>query len=183
MLRVAALLLLVILSACGRSETPAEPPPLEVSVALVEPAKIPIYLEHVGATEAVSTVEVRARVRGVLEQVLFKEGADVEEGDLLCVIEPAPYRAALDRAKGELARARATLERSQADYDRAVELTRQQVASQADLDHARAARNEATASTQSLQAAVAEAELDLGYTQVRAPIVGPPPGPQAFAAH
>ena len=172
MLRVTALLLLATIAACGRSETTAEPPPLEVSVAPVSPSKIPIYLEHVGATEAVNTVEVRARVRGVLEQVLFKEGADVRQGDLLFVIEPAPYRAALDKAKGDLARAQATLERSQADYDRAAELARQQVASQADLDHARASRNEASASVQSLRAALEQAELDLGYTEVRAPISG-----------
>ena len=165
-------LLLVVSVACGRSETKVDPAPLEVSVAAVEAAKIPVYLEHVGTTEAVNTVEVRARVRGVLEQVLFKEGADVRQGDLLFVIEQPPYRAALEKAKGDLARAQATLERSQADYDRAAELTRQQVASRADLDHARAARNEASASVQSLRAAVDSAELDLGYTEVRAPISG-----------
>ena len=166
------LLLLPLAAACGRRDDAAAPPPLAISVATVQEAKIPIYLEHVGTTEAVNTVEVRARVRGVLEKVLFKEGADVHEGDLLFVIEQAPYRAALSKAKGDLARAQATLERSQADFDRASELERQQVASQADLDHARAARNEAAASVQSLRAAVEQAELDMGYTEVRAPISG-----------
>ena len=168
----AVLLLLVLAAACDRDAAAPAPPLLEVSVAPVEPAKIPIYLEHVGTTEAINSVEVRARVRGVLEQVLFKEGADVEAGDLLFVIEQAPYRAALARAEGDLARARATEERSRLDYERATELTRQQVASQADLDHARAARNEAAASVQSLLAAVEQAKLDLGYTEVRAPIAG-----------
>ena len=171
-LRTAALLLLAIPAACGRKEAEVAPPLLEVSVAPVVQAKIPIYLEHVGTTEAVNTVEVRARVRGVLEKVLFTEGADVHEGDLLFVIEPAPYRAALDKAKGNLAGALATAERTQADYDRTAELTSKGVASQAALDHARAARNEATASVQSLRAAVDQAELDLGYTEVRAPISG-----------
>jgi RND family efflux transporter MFP subunit len=143
-----------------------------VTVAAVQQAKIPVYIEHVGTTEAVNTVEVRARVRGVLEKVLFKEGADVKQGDLLFVIERAPYRAALDKAKGDLARAQATLARVQSDYERASELARRQVASETDLDHARAARDEASASVQSLRAAVEQAELDLGYTEVRAPISG-----------
>jgi membrane fusion protein (multidrug efflux system) len=170
--RAAALLLLALAPACDRGAEAPAPPPLEVGVAPVEAARIPVYLEHVGTTEAVNSVEVRARVRGVLERVLFKEGADVAEGELLFVIEQAPYRAALEEAKGDLARAEATLERSQMDYARAEELARRQVASQADLDHARAARNEAAASVQALRAAVEKAKLDLGYTEVRAPISG-----------
>ena len=111
MVRWAAILLLPIAAACGRDSGPAAPPPLEVSVAAVATAKIPVFVEHVGTTEAVNTVEVRARVRGVLERVLFKEGADVKQGDLLFVIEQAPYRAALAKAKGDLAGALASLER------------------------------------------------------------------------
>jgi membrane fusion protein (multidrug efflux system) len=170
--RAAALVLVACLAACGRDEGGAVPPPLEVRVAPVESAKIPVHLEHVGTTEAVNSVEVRARVRGVLERVLFQEGADVEQGQLLFVIEQAPYRAALDQAQGDLARAEATLERSESDYGRAKELAAANVASQADLDHARAARNEAAASVQAARAAVAQAKLDLGYTEVRAPISG-----------
>jgi RND family efflux transporter MFP subunit len=170
--RAAALLSLALLAACDRNDAPVASPPLEVSVATAEQAKIPVYIDHVGTTEAVNTVEVRARVRGVLEKVLFKEGADVKEGDLLFVIEPAPYRAALDKTKGNLAGALATLARSQADYDRAAELAKREVASETDLEHARAARDEANASVQSLRAAVEQAELDLGYTEVRAPIAG-----------
>jgi RND family efflux transporter MFP subunit len=171
-LRSAAFLLLAIVAACGRNETAVAPSQLVVSVAPVEPAKIPIYLEHVGTTEAVNSVDVRARVRGVLEKLLFKEGADVQQGDLLFVIEPAPYRAALDKARGDLSGAQATLQRSQADYERAEELARKGVASQATLDHARATRDEAAAAVQSLRAGVEQAELDLGYTEVRAPIPG-----------
>jgi RND family efflux transporter MFP subunit len=170
--RIAAFMLLALIAACNRNQAAVEPAPLEVSVAPVEQAKIPVYIEHVGATEAVNTVEVRARVRGVLEKVLFKEGADVQQGDLLFVIEPAPYRTALDKAKGDLARTQATLARSQADYDRATELARREVASETALEHARAARDEASASVQSLRAEVEQAELDLGYTEVRAPIAG-----------
>jgi len=170
--RCAALLWLVLFAACGRNEAAVAPAPLDVSVTAVERAKIPVYMEHVGTTEAVNTVEVRARVRGVLEKVFFQEGADVHQGDLLFLIEPAPYRAALDKARADLARAQATLARAQADFARATELARREVASETDLEHARAARDEATASVQSLHAAVEQAELDIGYTEVRAPIAG-----------
>ncbi|MGH2898468.1 MAG: efflux RND transporter periplasmic adaptor subunit, partial [Solirubrobacteraceae bacterium] len=172
-LRAAALgIVLSAALACGSRDAAVDPPPLEVAVAKAEKAAIPIYLEHVGTTEAVKTVEVRARVRGILEKVLFKEGADVKEGDLLFVIEQAPYHAALTRAKADLQRAQATLERTQADFGRTSELTRKQVASQSDLDHARAARDEASAGVAGLSATVEQAELDLGYTEIRAPIPG-----------
>jgi membrane fusion protein (multidrug efflux system) len=158
--------------ACSRAENATAPAPLPVAVAEVREAKIPIYVEHVGTTESVHTVEVRARVRGVLEKVFFKEGADVEQGALLFLIEQAPYQAALARAKGDLARALATAERARADFARTSELARKQVASQADLDHARATRDEAEAAVASLRAAVQQAELDISYTEVHAPIAG-----------
>lgn len=141
-------------------------------MAEVREAKIPIYVEHVGTTEAVHTVETRARVRGVLEKVFFKEGADVQEGDLLFRIEQAPYKAALAKAKADRTRAVATAERARADYVRTAELTERQVASTADLDHARATRDEAAAAVAALKATADQAELDLSYTEVRAPISG-----------
>jgi RND family efflux transporter MFP subunit len=166
------LLALLAAVACGPRDDAAEAPPLEVAVAEAAKAAIPVYLEHVGNTEALKTVEIRARVRGILEKVLFSEGADVNEGDLLFVIEQAPYRAALAKVKAELQRASATLERAGADFKRTSELARKQVASQSDLDHARAARDEAAASSAGLRAAVEQAELDLSYTEIRAPIPG-----------
>jgi len=170
--RISLLLALAAALACGQRDAAVEPPPIEVTVAEVEKAAIPIYLEHVGNTEALKTVEIRARVRGILEKVLFSEGADVDEGALLFVIEQAPYRAALARAKADLQRARATLERTESDFGRTSELARKQVASQSDLDHARAARDEAAASVAGLRATVEQAELDLSYTEIHAPIPG-----------
>jgi RND family efflux transporter MFP subunit len=88
------------------------------------------------------------------------------------VIEQKPYRTALDKAKAELQRSRASLVRAQSDYDRTAELAKKEVLSQAELDHARAARDEAAASVESAKAAVEQAQLDLDYTEVRAPITG-----------
>jgi len=167
-----ALAALALTAGCGSGRDGSGPPPLPVTTAEVQQAQIPLYLEHVGTTEAVSTVEIRARVRGVLEKVLFKEGADVEKGALLFVIEQKPYRAALDKAQADLQRARATLERTQADYDRTSALEQKQVSSQAELDHARAARDEAAASVQAAKAAVEQAQLDMDYTEIHAPIAG-----------
>src|SRR5262249_37333636 len=83
-----------------------------------------------------------------------------------------PYQAAFDKAKADLERAKATALRTQADFDRTEELARKDVASQADLDHARAARDEATAEVSGAKAAAEQAAIDLGYTEIRAPING-----------
>lgn len=171
-LAVALVCLALAVAACGGDRSAPQPPQLEVAVAEVHEGRIPIYVEHVGTTESVHSVEVRARVRGVLEKVFFKEGADVQEGDLLFRIEQAPYQAALAKAEGDLARAEATAARARADYARTAELAAKQVASEADLDHARATRDEATAAVAALKAAVDQAALDLSYTEVRAPISG-----------
>jgi len=166
-----SLVLLVFLSGCRRGDPP-QPPPLPVSVSEVREAKIPVYLEHVGTTEAVSTVEVRARVAGILEQVLFKEGADVEQGALLFVIEQKPYQTRVAQAKAQLERVQAADLRTQADWERTAQLAKKDVASKSDLDHARAARDEAVAEVGAARAALEQAELDLGYTEIRAPISG-----------
>jgi len=136
---------LALAAACGRGGNGPEAPPLPVTTAPAEKAQIPVYIEHVGTTEAVNTIEVRARVQGVLEKVLFKEGADVEKDALLFVIEQKPYQAALAKAKAALEGAKATAERTQADFERTSELEKKDVASKSDLDHARAARNESSA--------------------------------------
>jgi RND family efflux transporter MFP subunit len=143
-----------------------------VTTVEAQEARIPVYLEQVGTTEAVATIDVRARVRGVLEKVLFKEGAEVEKDALLFVIEQKPYQTALNKAKADHERARATLERAQSDYDRTAALTQREVSSQAELDHARAARDEAAAGVQAAKAAEEQAAIDLGYTEIRAPISG-----------
>jgi membrane fusion protein (multidrug efflux system) len=168
--RIASALAL-LLAACRPGESNSAPP-LPVTTAEVQEARIPVYMEQVGTAEAVSTIDVRARVRGVLEQVLFKEGAEVEKDELLFVIEQKSYQTALNKAKADHERARASLERAQSDYERTAALAKREVSSQAELDHARAARDEAAAGVQSAKAAEEQAAIDLGYTEIRAPISG-----------
>jgi membrane fusion protein (multidrug efflux system) len=171
-LRRLALSFLALTLGCRGGDTGNAPAPLAVSTAEVREARIPVYVEHPGTTEAVNSIEVRARVRGVLEKVLFKEGSDVEKDALLFVIEQKPYQAALDKAKAELERAKATAARTQADFERTSELAKRDVASQSDLDHARAARDEAAAAVSGAKAAAEQAAIDLSYTEIRAPIAG-----------
>jgi membrane fusion protein (multidrug efflux system) len=171
-LRRLALSFLALTLGCRGGDTGNAPAPLAVSTAEVREARIPVYVEHPGTTEAVNSIEVRARVRGVLEKVLFKEGSDVEKDALLFVIEQKPYQTALDKAKAELERAKATAARTQADFERTSELAKRDVASQSDLDHARAARDEAAAAVSGAKAAAEQAAIDLSYTEIRAPIAG-----------
>ncbi|MGH2396972.1 MAG: efflux RND transporter periplasmic adaptor subunit [bacterium] len=128
--------------------------------------------EYTGRLEAVETVEVQARVGGYLKKVNFKAGSKVQEGDLLFVIDPRPYRAELDRAQGELARARARLDLAKNDLSRAERLFERRVISEEEFDTRAKNVREAGAIVQSAQAAVDMAKLNLEFTEVRAPING-----------
>jgi membrane fusion protein (multidrug efflux system) len=169
---LAAFLLAACFAACERGAEPGEPAPLEVRVAAVEQASVPLFIEHPGTTEAVRTVELRARVRGFLEQAPFQEGADVKQGDLLFVIERAPYLSALEEARAALARAQAAYDVARRDHDRIAALAKRDVTSVSALDRATAVRDEAAAAVRGARAALEQAELDLSYTEVRAPFDG-----------
>ena len=172
-LRAALLLALATaLAGCERGGAPADAAPLSVLVARVEQASVPLYLEHTGTTEAVKSVDLRARVAGFLVQAPFEEGADVAEGDLLFVIEQEPYRAALDQAKAELARAQASRDEALRDYKRISELAIRGVSSRSALDKAIGTRDETAAAMRGAQAALEKAQLEYSYTEVRAPFAG-----------
>jgi RND family efflux transporter MFP subunit len=130
------------------------------------------YAEFTGRTAAVDTVEVRARVSGYLVKVNFQEGAVVKKGDLLLQIDPRPFQAVLDQAKGQVAQWEAKLARAEADVARDERLLPKGAASQKDLDQAVADRGEARAAIQSTRAAVDQATLNLEFTRVTAPISG-----------
>ena len=125
-----------------------------------------------GRIEAKDKVDLRARVEGFLEQQLFTEGQEVAAGDLLFVIEKAPYQAEIETVEAAIARAQATLDRAELERRRQAQLVKKQAAAQAKLDDAAAAAGEARADLRRQQANLTTAELDLGYTEIRAPIAG-----------
>jgi membrane fusion protein (multidrug efflux system) len=216
--------LLPALTTCERTKAkenaPAGPPPPAVVVAEVVRKTVPITAEFVAQTDAVQTVELRARVQGVLERVRFKEGSDVKEGQVLFEIERTQYEAALQSARAQLAkaqaelakakeqvevlRAKAELEQRQAalaksklDVARLRPLAQAKAVPQVDLDNALAAEQvtvagvaaaeaalkdtelaqrigieQAQAAVEAGRAAVTQAQLELNYTTIRAPVTG-----------
>jgi len=168
-------ILSLALAGCKR-EPPAlaaTPPPVVMVSPPVE-REITDYYEYTARTAAVDAVEVRARVSGYLVKVNFRgrEGAVVKKGDLLFQIDPRPFQAVLDEAKGQVAQLEARLARAEADVARDERLLPKGAASQKDLDTAIADRGEARAGIQSARAAVDRAALDLEFTRVTAPIDG-----------
>jgi membrane fusion protein (multidrug efflux system) len=134
--------------------------------------RLPDQRERVGQVQAVEDVELRARITGFLEEEAFEEGSDVEKGQLLFVIEPDPYRAEVKAAEADLARAAAALQEAQLELDRTRQLRRRNVQSEAALDAAVAKEAEAQAELLAAQARLTRAQLDLSYTEIRAPIAG-----------
>jgi RND family efflux transporter MFP subunit len=128
-------------------------------------------LEFTGATRSIEAVDVRARVTGYLQSIEYKDGAQVNAGDVLFVIEPAPYEAALASAEAELQKSDATLALANADLARAERLPRGTITEQ-ELDVKRANVATAAADVAAANAALRRANLDLSYTQVKAPISG-----------
>ena len=169
-LRAGALLLaLSVLSACGEKGPPPQPAPPEVSVIKVAPAPVTVFEEYVGQTEAIDTVEIRARVGGILERQTYTDGATVKKDDLLFVIDRLPFATALEQAKANLAQAQASLENSKQNPARAEPLVSDQAISKQDYDAAFAKQRSDAASVQAMQALVHTAELNLAYASVRAP--------------
>jgi RND family efflux transporter MFP subunit len=144
----------------------------QVSVARVLERQITNYQEFTGRIEAVERVELRPRVSGYIESVAFREGAEVKKGDVLIVIDPRPYDAALKRALAELARAESASRQAQSERERAVKLLALRALSQEEFDARTAGSEKSSADVQAAQAAVDAAQLDLEFTRVRAPISG-----------
>jgi RND family efflux transporter MFP subunit len=158
---------------CNREPPPvASLPPPPVSVAAPLEREVVDFDEYTGRITAVEEVEVRARVRGYLVKVNFTEGVEVKQGDVLFEIDPRPFQAELDAAKGQVAQWEAKLARAEADVTRNERLLPKGAASQKDLDTAIAERGEARAAIQSARAAVERAALDVEFAKVTAPISG-----------
>lgn len=148
------------------------PPPPEVEVAVPVHQEIRDYEDFTGQTEAVSSIDIHARVTGYLTAVHFEHGAEVKEGDLLFEIDPPHYQAEADRAAGVLAQAESRHKRLQLDFDRTAKLHAQGNLTQAQYDLAASDLAESEAAAQSARATLKMANVNLGYTRVTAPISG-----------
>lgn len=167
-----AALAAAVLAACTSEAAPAAPPPPEVSVAQVLSKPVQQWDEFTGRVTAIETVDLRPRVSGYVDRVAYAEGQDVRKGDLLFAIDPRPYRAALDRAEADLARARSEAKLAQAQDVRAQSLVEAKAISREEFETRRAATQGGDAAVRAAEAAVASARLDLQFTQVRSPIDG-----------
>jgi RND family efflux transporter MFP subunit len=166
-------LLLIVLIGCSTAEPQdMTPPTLSVPVSTPVQRKVTDYAEFTGRTSAVETVRVRSRIWGHLDKIHFTEGAEVKKGDLLFVIDPRPYRTALDRAEAELTQSEARSERMMSERERARSLLATRAMSREEFDKSASGLQEAQAAVRSNRAAVATAKLNLEYTEVRAPVDG-----------
>jgi membrane fusion protein, multidrug efflux system len=162
-----------MLIACdGKPTARSAPPPPAVTVARPLQKTMAEWDEYTGRFEAVETVEVRARVSGFIDSIHFKEGQLVKQGDRLFVIDPRPYRIALEQAKADVERAKAKLDIATLDVQRATPLVRSQTLTEREFDTRRSTERDAAAQVASLEAALKQAELNLEWTEVRAPISG-----------
>jgi len=148
------------------------PPPPEVSVAQVLVKNVRQWDDFTGRVAAVQTVELRPRVSGYVDKVAYVEGREVAKGDLLFVIDQRPYRAQLAKAQADLARARSEAQLAQTQDARAQTLVAAKAISREEFDTRHAAVAQGNAAVRAAEAAVTTAELDLQFTEVRAPVAG-----------
>lgn len=166
-------LVAVTLSGCDEPQAAVKPAaPVEVGVVEIRPEPLTLTTELPGRTRAHLVAEVRPQVGGIIEQRLFREGAEVGAGELLYRIDPASFQAAYDSAKAALAKAQADIRSVQLKAERYKDLVRIKAVSDQDYDDARAALAQAQAEVEAQKAALETARINLDYTQVRAPIAG-----------
>jgi len=168
----ALLIFLVFPTACSRKPAQTGPPPPEVLVTTVTPRDVPRILERVATLDGFINANINAQVSGYIISRDYKEGSVVKKGDLLFRIDSRPFDAALAQAKANLAKAQATQAKGDADEKRAIDLFNNKVTSPQERDTALQAAAAARADTQADEAAVEQAELNLAYTRIIAPIDG-----------
>ena len=174
-LRALVSLAALSLAACGKGEAPAPaggPPPPAVGVLTVRNQAVDLQTELPGRVEALRTAQVRARVNGVVQQRLFREGSDVKAGEPLFRIDGAPYQAALESAQAGLLRAEAAAAQARLTAERYAPLAEARAISQQDYAVALAAQKTAEADVAGGRAAEQSARINLGYATVTAPISG-----------
>jgi multidrug efflux system membrane fusion protein len=175
---VAAALTVTVVGAAlftyGKSQAaaPAAPQATPVMVASVVESQVSTWDEFSGRLEAVERVDVRSRVAGAVQAIHFHEGALVNAGDLLITIDPAPYAAEVERAQAQVFAAQARLDNARSELDRSQRLWDEAAIARRELDERVNARREAEANVRAAEAALQSSRLNLGYTQVRAPVSG-----------
>src|SRR5213592_4262217 len=161
-----------LLTGCSRKPAQTGPPPSEVLVTTVTPKDVPRILERVATLDGFINANINAQVQGYIVSRDYQEGGLVKKSDLLFQIDPRPFEAALAQTKGTLAKDQANLAKADADEKRARDLFDKKVISDQERDTAVAAAGSSRANVQADEAAVEQAELNLGYTKVTAPIDG-----------
>jgi membrane fusion protein (multidrug efflux system) len=168
----------IYLSGCGdqigsaHAQNPGNVPPPEVSVVTASPERLTVINELPGRLEAARVAEVRARVAGIVTKRVFREGAEVKDGDVLFRIDPAPFEAAVNSAQATLARAEANLAQATTTIQRYKPLVETNAISKQEFDNALAMQKQALADVQGAKAALVAARLNQGYATVNAPISG-----------
>jgi membrane fusion protein (multidrug efflux system) len=162
---------ILCLAGCDNKPPPTPPPPL-VEVMTVGEADVPIYHEWIGTSDGLVNAEIRAQVTGYLIAQNYREGEPIKKGELLFEIDPRPFQAVLDQAKGEQAQAEARLGKTELDVKRYGPLLKDNAISQEEYDDAVQADLEAKAAVVAAQAAVEQAALNLGFTKIISPIDG-----------
>src|SRR2546425_372418 len=165
------LAILLIAPACARKEA-APPPPLKVLVVPVVRKDVPVVGEWIGTLDGSVNADIRPKVEGYLLRQFYKEGQFVRPNDPLFEIDPRQFQAALEQARGTLARAEAQLAKATKDVERFTPLAAERAISQQELDNALAAERDARGGLAAARAAVDQAALNLGWTSVRSPIEG-----------
>lgn len=169
---VAAAILALGAAAPAWAQMPANMPPLPVTTVAVKAQTVPVFKEYVGATRSVRAIDIRARVNGYLIQRAFVEGSDVKEGDLLYQIDPRDYKAQVDRYRAQVQSDQAAITYAQQDQQRTEKLASNDFATKASLDKTRSTLAQSQAQIELDRAQLRAAELNLGYTTIRAPFAG-----------
>jgi membrane fusion protein (multidrug efflux system) len=160
------------LSACSSDATPGQPPPPEVAVQTVDASPVPLDLTYTARTMGSREVEVRARVGGILLKRRYEEGKPVQQGQPMFLIDPEPVRARLESAKAELAVTNARMNEARRERDRVLPLFEQNAVSQSRRDEVVSTFEVAAAQVTAAESSLRTAQLDIEYTDVRAPISG-----------
>jgi RND family efflux transporter MFP subunit len=169
---VMLLTLATLVASCGEPKQQGSPPPPAVTVATPVKRTVFDYDEYVGRFAAINLVEVRARVSGYLDKLQFKDGQLVKQGDLLFTIDKRPFQNTLDQARANLVQAQSNVAFTESDYTRGQQLVRDKTITDQTFEQRAQAFRNAKASVAANEAAVRQAELDLEFTELRAPVNG-----------